>query len=219
MNSNNSLSFTQLYFGISGKAFMFNGGYLMSHEFDINKEKSTLFKTSFYVISESDIKFVLGTFKNQVESNIDKEDVSIRTLIKESNNSSLKDLNPNSNELKDLKLLIDKDLSDQTVIQQFKEEYKYEYELVDRDRIETAILSNEKGVAFIYEFFKPLPYFKNSNLNYYTNLFYIFKAEDYSQLFFYVINKNKSLPVSTSKGRTLVGDNKEYLSNLNSVID
>jgi len=220
-NKRKSLWFTQLYFGITGKVFMINNGFLMSYNYNLDEEKSTFFKSTFQIISEADIKFVLGTFKSDIESGIEKGDVSLKSLMKESKDVTLKDLNPNSAELKDLNLLIDKDLVDDNFINQFKNEYKFKYELVDRNRIESAILSNEKGVAFTYEYYKPLAgktKTDNFETSYYAIMLYIYKAEDYSQLFSYIPDMSIYGTFSNTKSVSLV-DYKDYVSKLNSVIE
>lgn len=218
----NPFAFTSIFFGICGKAFMMGDGSLITYHYQYDKENSSFFKTKFQVITESDIKFAIGTFKKSIVNGLEQEDLSMKEMIKKSKETSLKSMNPNSNELKDLTLLIDKDVLSEEHINQFKTEYNYKYEIVSHERIEQAILNNEKGFAFTYEHFKPLA--KKDNIGaltirYAARLFYIYSAEDYKQMFFYV-------PKTSSMGFRAGGVKKEdmvsmdeYVEKLNSVIE
>ncbi|MGV7107939.1 hypothetical protein [Flavobacterium sp. U410] len=125
-----------------------------------------------YHLSEGDIKFMILNFKNEIDVNIEK----IRTTKKGPFvKKSAKELNPNAEELKNLTLLVvDKDWNFghyygdydlKKFITKLKEVYHYKIEIVDRDRVEQAILKNEKGVAFIFRDAK------------------IYKAENFKELF------------------------------------
>ena len=215
-------TYTNIFFGICGKAFMINGGYLMTYNYNYDEKKSTFFNTKFQLISEADIKFALKTFKTNIENGAQQEDLSMSEMIKQSKNTSLKSMNPNANKLSSLTLLIDKDMFGENYVKQFKSEYKYKYEFVDRARIEKAILENEKGYAFIYEHFKPMAGKKSDDFveyRYYSILYYIYSAENYEQLFFYVPNVSSgSLFGGGVKEEDMVS-NDEYVKKLNSVIE
>ncbi|MDD3005884.1 hypothetical protein [Flavobacterium sp.] len=216
-------TYTNIFFGICGKAFMINGGYLMTYNYNYDEKKSTFFNSKFRLISEADIKFALNTFKTSIENGVKQEDLSMGDMIKQSKNSSLKSMNPNSNKLKDLTLLIDKDMLSEDYVKQFKSEYKYKYEFVDKARIEKAMLENEKGFAFIYEHFKPMAGKKSDDFveyRYYSILYYIYSAENYEQLFFYVPNVSSgSLFGSGGVKKEDMVSNDEYVKRLNSVIE
>ncbi|MCO6161732.1 hypothetical protein [Flavobacterium sp. NRK F7] len=205
----NHHGFFQIYFGITGKAFMINGGYLSTV---IYEDKSTLFKKVTLKLTEADIKFAVGTFKNEIVNGFQTGDKSLRDLMKESK-KSLKEINPTANALKGMTLLLDKDLLGENFINEFSKNYKYKFEAVDKSRIDSAILNNEKDVAFLFEYCRP-----SSDSKFYTML-YIYKAEDNSLLFSYVPDRSSGIGfVDLIKGLT-TNYSKEYVQMLNSVID
>jgi hypothetical protein len=219
-------TYTNIFFGISGKAFMTNNGYLLSYNYNYDEKKSTFFKTKFQLISEADIKFALTTFKNSIDNGALQEDLSMGEMIKQSKNMSLKTMNPKTSNLKDLILLIDESLLSEDYIKQFKTEYKYKFEFVDKARIEKAVLENEKGYAFVYEHFKPMAGKKSDEFveyRYYSILYYIYSTENYDQLFFYVPKVSagglgKLIGTGGLKQEDMVSDD-EYVKKLNSVIE
>ena len=218
-------TFTNVFFGICGKAFMINGGYLMTYNYNYDEKKSTFFKTKFQLISEADIKFALKSFKTNIEKGVQQEDLSMSEMMKQSKNTSLKSMNPNSNKLKELTLLIDKDMLSEEMVKQFKSEYNYKYEFVDKARIEKTMLENEKGYAFMYEHYKPLSIRHSDDIfeyHYYSILYYIYSSENYEQLFFYVPDvtsplENRFKVGGTKKENMLTND--DYVKDLNSVIE
>lgn len=226
-NTKPPFTYTNIFFGICGKAFMINDGYLITYNYNYDEKKSTFFKSKFQLISEADIKFALSSFKTYIVNgaNYDGEDVSLGDAMKYSKNATLKSMNPNANKLSSLTLLIDKDMFGEDYVKQFKSDYKYKYEFVDRARIEKAILENEKGYAFVYDNFRPLAG-KNSNdfveYRYYTILYYIYSAEDYEQLFFYIPKSSGGgggiMFRGGVKAEEMVSDD-DYVKKLNSVIE
>lgn len=216
----NKFTYTNIYFGICGKGFMVNGGYLMTYNYNYDEKKSSFFKTKFQLISEADIKFALTTFRSTIEKGVLQDEMSMGEMMKQSKNSTLKSMNPTANKLSTLTLLIDKDMFSEDYINQFKSEYKYKYEFVDRSRIEKAILENEKGYAFIYEHYKPMAGKETKDFveyRFYTILYYIYSAENYEQLFLYVPSM-KGIRLGGLKKEEMVSED-EYVKRLNSVIE
>ncbi|RBA29666.1 hypothetical protein [Flavobacterium tibetense] len=226
-NTKAPFTYTNIFFGICGKAFMINSGYLMTYNYNYDAKKSTFFKTKFQLISEADIKFALTTFKNTIDNamNFENDDFSMSEGMKYSKEATLKSMNPNASKLSNLTLLIDKEMFSEDYIKQFKSEYKHKYEFVDRVRIEKAILDNEKGYAFVYEHFKPMAGKRSDEFveyRYYTILYYIYSSENYEQLFFYVPKSVGGSPFAIRIGGVkkdeMVGKD-EYVKRLNSVIE
>ena len=92
---------------------------------------------------------------------------------------SLVELNPDAKELKDLTLLIDKDLVGESFVKDFSAVYKYKFEFVESARIEQAILNNEKNVAFIFE------YCQLASNGKFATLLYVYRGNDLDNIFSY----------------------------------
>jgi hypothetical protein len=187
-NNTYKVWFTEMFFGISGKGFMVNGGYLSSFAF---YNKSRGLKNIIHKFSEADIKLSLKTFKDNIDYGISHEDLSFKE-IRARGSLSYSELNPNAQELKKLILLIDKNSVDDKFIETFTKNYKYSFEFVETSRIEQAILNNEEGVAFTYKFFKPTIDNKFGSNNTLVKMFYIYKASDLSNIFHYVPDRSGS---------------------------
>lgn len=206
-NKSGSNWFTQIFLGINDVSFMINGGYLSSVNFD---DKSKWLKSVTKQFTESDIKFAIATFKNQIDYGISHDDLSFKEM-RQNANKSLEELNPKVSELKDLTLLIDKDLVGEKFIKEFSSIYEYKYEFVESNRIQQAILNNEKDVAFIFENCQP-----TANGRFVT-LLYIYKGEDLSNIFLYIPKKSGIGYVDLIKGLS-TNFGKDYANILNESI-
>ena len=128
-------------------------------------------------------------------------------------------MNPNVNELKELTLLIDKNMFNEKILKRLKESYKYKYEIVESSKIDEIVFSNQKGYAFIYPYFKPMA-LVTSNIVYSTDMYYIYKSEDYTQLFNYIPKfEDNFLLGKKMKENMIDADLKNYFEKLNSVIE
>ncbi len=221
----NKFYYTNLYFGICGKSFMMGDGRLVSHNYLYDEDRSSFFKTKFQLITESDIKFAIGVFKTTIENGVQQEDLSFKELMKKSKEVTLKTMNPNAKSLKDLTLLINKDIVNDDLINQFKSNYKYKFEIVENSRIEEVILNNEDGYAFTYEYFKPLAKKDNVGdltINYAARLIYIYSAKNYDQIFSYVpkeMTGGKGISFNAGFKKEEMVSKEEYVKKLNSVIE
>lgn len=90
-------------------------------------------------------------------------------------NESPEKTNPNAKDLKDLILLVDKNIADKKATDFIKSTYKYKVEVVDKSRIENAILNNEKGIAFIDNIDKSI--YRSDDLSRIYQYFYIPKTK------------------------------------------
>ena len=157
---------TLLYYGLCGYKIDYNA-YFLVQAYQIQK------KEKFYQLTEADIKFTLNLFKQKMQFAINNNYQSSKefkkAFVDNGMNKSSKELNPKAKELKDLILLVDKDIADKGATDYIKSNYKYKVEIVDKSRIDSAILSNEKGVAFIYNHDKC-----------------IYKTEDLSRIYEYL---------------------------------
>ncbi|MGV7107942.1 hypothetical protein [Flavobacterium sp. U410] len=155
-----------LYYGLCGYKIDYNA-YFLVEDFDFKE------KQKFYLITEADIKFTLSLFKLKMqfalENNFESYKEYKKAFVENAMNKSPKKLNPNAMELKDLTLLVDKDLADENTTDYFNSNYKYKIEIVDKSRIDEAILNNEKGIAFLFNHDKC-----------------IYKTEDLSRLYEYL---------------------------------
>lgn len=216
-NNSNAKWFTQFYLGITGKSFMINGGYLSTINYD---DKSKIFKTEVKKFTEADIKFAIGTFKNEINYGISHEDLSFREMMK-NGDKSLSELNPNCKDLKNLTLLIDKNQVNDRFLKELKSKYKFKYEIVESSVIEDAILNNDKSVAFLFEYFKPMAHnstMGNTKTYYYASMLYIYKASDLTNLFWYVPDLSGLGSFNSAKD-IQVQDAKDYFDQLNSILE
>jgi hypothetical protein len=209
--SSNDGWFTSLYFGICGKAFMINNGFLLMQNYNVDNKKSTFLKTEFKQLSEADIKFALKAFKSQIEYGIQNPDMySMKEMIANGKKSP-KELNPRAEELKNLTLLIDKNLVGKNFENEFTNKYKYSFEFVERTRIDQAILDDE-NVAFISE------YVTLSSNGSFVSLLYIYNAKDCLNIYTYIPEKTGYFLIDSVKALT-TDFSINYLKKLNSAIE
>lgn len=164
---------TQISFGIIGEKFPMTDNALAMQFFpDVNQG---FFKNSKkHSFRESDLKFCVKYFKNYMNE-ITTTDTN---LDKMSNKEKVAYMNRNAKELKQLTLLVDKDLVSESFLKEFKKKYKFKYELVDAERVENAILNNEEGYAYFHNHFQP----GMNGTNY--NLLYVYETKDLTMLYF-----------------------------------
>lgn len=200
--------FTQIYLGINDVSFMVNGGYLSTVNFE---DKSKFLKSAVKQFTEADIKFAIATFKNQIDYGVSHEDLSLKEM-KENASKSPAELNPSVKELKNLTLLIDKNLVGEKFIKEFSSTYKHKFEFVESSRIEKAILDNEKGVAFIYEYCQP------TARGGFATLLYIYKGADLSNIFTYFPERSSGIGYVDLINGLTSNFAKDYASTLNESI-
>ena len=210
MRSNFDVRFSQFYFGISDKSFMSNMGFLIDHTYNLDDDGK------YYKLTEFDVKFAINHFKQVIDYNLNlKEDEP----LKKANKITFKEMNPNVSELKELTLLVDKNMFNEKFFKQLKESYKYKYEIVESSKIHDIILSNQNGYAFIYPYFKPMA-LVTSNTVFSTNMYYIYKSEDYIQLFSYLPKFEDNYWLGKSmKDKMIDVKLKDYFEKLNSIIE
>jgi hypothetical protein len=189
---------TLLYYGLCGYKNDFNA-YFLVQAYEIQK------KEKFYPLTEADIKFTLSLFKQKMQFALNNNFQSYKefkeAFVDNGMNKSSKELNPRAKDLKDLVLLVDKDFADKDATDYIKSNYKYKVEIVDKSRIDTAILSNEKGVAFIY-----------------NNDKCIYKTEDLSRIYEYLFVPEKGYGVYFYSNGFKISLDK-YLETLHSAIE
>lgn len=191
---------TIIYLGFCGYSITSNASFC-SVEYEIEKREK------FYPVTEADIKFSFLLIKNQLDYALKNNHLSFKEakadLLKKYELEP-KSLNPNAKEIKELTLLIDKNIKGfDEDINFFITNYKYKVELVDKSRIDNAILNNEKGIAFIYNIDKS-----------------IYKTEDLTLIYDYLYRPKMGLGVhfypSAADYNIL---QQEYLDTLHSAID
>lgn len=187
----------QIFLGICGKSFMTNGGYLSAIVYS-DGQKNLLKKNEKFKIDESLMKFALTYFKNQINDVLSGNDASFTF--------SLSDLNKNAASLKNLTLLVDKNIVDEKFLEDLKKNYSYKYEIVDSERIKKAILENENGVAFFHNHFQPMA------SRQFANLLHIYQASDLRVLYFTLPENNSKLQIG--KQKLIVDDRKDYVEKL-----
>lgn len=188
---------------------MINGGYLSSVNFE---DKSGFLKSEVKQFSEADIKFAIATFKNQIDYGVShEEDLSFKKM-RENLRKSPEELNPKVKELKNLTLLIDKNLVGKKFIKEFSSTYKYKFEFVESSRIEKAILDNEKGVAFVYEYCQP------TARGGFVTMLYIYNGDDLSNLFTYYPQKSSGIGYVDLMKELTTNYAKNYATTLNESI-
>lgn len=203
--------FTSIYFGICGKAFMVNNGFLLMQNYNIDNKKSTFLKTEFKQLSEADINFAIKAFKSQIDYGIQNPDMySMKEMIANGKKSP-KELNPRAKELKNLTLLIDKNLVGKNFENVFTNKYKYSLEFVESTRIDQAILNNE-NVAFINE------YVTLTSNGTFVSLLYIYNAKDCFYIYTYIPEKSGYFLIDAAKALT-TDFSENYLNRLNSAIE
>ena len=206
-NKSGSTWFTQIYLGINDVAFMINGGYLSSVNFE---DKSKFMKSAVKQFTEADIKFAIATFKIQIDYGVCHDDLSFGEMRKNASKTPA-ELNPSVKELSNLTLLIDKNVVGEKFVKEFTSTYKYKFEFVESVRIEQAILNNEKNVAFLFEYCQP-----TANGGFAT-LLYIYKGDDLSNLFSYFPKRSGIGFVDLAKGLA-TNYGKDYANTLNESI-
>lgn len=200
----NDLSFkpvkTILYLGFCGYSITSNAAFC-SVIYEVKKREK------FHPVTEADIKFSFLLIKNQLDYALENNHVSFKEakvdLLKKYE-APPKSLNPNAKEIKELTLLIDKNIKGfDEDINFFITNYKYKVELVDKNRIDNAILNNEKGIAFIFNIDKS-----------------IYKTEDLSLIYDYLYRPKMGPGVHfypSADGYNIL--QQEYLNTLYSAID
>jgi hypothetical protein len=185
------LNYHNIYLGICGRSYMINNGYLavMSYQ----EFPSKLFeKKNKFIIDESLMKFAISNIKQQLENGINqKEDLK--------SNENLKNI-------KELTLLIDKNIVDEKFLDDLKKNYVYKYEIVDSERIKKAILENENGVAFFHNHFQPMA------SRQFANLLHIYQANDLKILYFTLPENVGKFQIG--KPKLIVDDKKDYIEML-----
>lgn len=201
--------FTQIFLGITDVAFMVNGGYLATVNYS---DKSKFLTSEVKQFTEADVKFAIASFKHQIDYGVSHEDLSFKEM-RENAGKTPTELNPKVKELKNLTLLIDKNLVKEKFINAFSASYKYKFEFVESSRIEQAILNHEKNIAFVYEHSQP-----TARGGYVTSL-YIYKGDDFSNLFTYLPDTSTGIGfIDLVKGLSS-NEGREYATTLNESIE
>lgn len=187
----------QIFLGICGKNFMTNYGYLSAIVYP-DGQKNLLKKKEKFTIDESLMKFALTYFKNQINDVLSGDEASFTY--------SLSDLNKNASNLKNLTLLVDKNIVDEKFLEDLKKNYSYKFEIVDSERIKKAILENENGVAFFHNHFQPMA------SRQFANLLHVYQASDLKVLYFTLPENVGKFQIG--KPKLIVDDRKDYIEKL-----
>lgn len=162
---------------------------------------------TYFVLTEADLKMTLTLIKERLDYLlIDNKEVFAKAkedLLKQYKTSS-KVLNPSASELKDLTLLIDRKVSGfDDKIENLISNYKYKIQLVDKSRIDEAILNNEKGYAFLLNNYKSI--YKTEDLHKIYN--YLYQPKSGNGVHLYPFHKDFSIDI------------EQYLITLHNAID
>lgn len=165
----------QISFGILGEKFPMTDNALIAFFF-ASLDKGFFKKEVKHAFKESDLKFCVNYFKTTITNSLNSESDS--EIEKMSNKDKVKLMNINAKELKKLTLLVDEKLVSDSFLKEFKDKYKYKYEIVNEERIDEAILNNEEGYAYFHNHFQP----SMTGQNY--NLLHVYETKNLTMLYF-----------------------------------
>lgn len=193
---------TQISFGIVGVKFPMTDNAL-ALQFFSDLDQGFFKNSKKHAFRESDLKFCVKYFKNYMYE-ITTTDAKFEKM---SNKEKVAYMNRKAKELKQLTLLVDKDLVSEGFLKEFKEKYKFKYELVDAERVEKAILNNEEGYAYFHNHFQP----GINGSNY--NLLHVYETKNLTMLYF-TYPKGQSgikLGVITVRPGSKINDVEEFI--------